>query len=247
MTNETKSMLDRVSFFACVVASVAFAGAALYLFVDAYRLSVANAATPLAAEGLAEYRSSQEKLLGNAGWADDRALGGEAGASKRSQKLGFRRTPIQQAKAKVLASITSGSWSPTRLTDEQLDVLDRLDMGTVTPEMIMASAKEPKSVESGMAIFKANCAACHGVQANGLVGPNLTDKWWIHGPQAKNIYKVIAQGVAAKGMPPWGHLGEENMKLVAAYVISIQNTNVEGKAPQGVDADGNPPPSSTGG
>lgn len=247
MSTEKKSLLDQVAFFAFVAFTVAFAGAALFLFVDAYRMSVANAAPPLAAESLTEYQSSQQTLLKNPGWADDRALGGEAGATKRSQKLGFLRTSIADAKAKVLASIRNGSWQPTRLTDAQLDVLDRLDMGTVTPEMIRAAAREPKSVASGQSIFTANCAACHGVKANGLVGPNLTDKWWIHGSEPKNIYKVIAQGVAAKGMPPWGHLGEEKMKLVAAYVLSIQNTQVEGKAPQGVDADGNPPPAASGG
>ena len=43
-------------------------------------------------------------------------------------------------------------------------------------------------------------------------------------------------------MPPWTHLGEEKMKQVAAYVLSIKGKNLEGKAPQGVDENGNPPP-----
>ena len=245
MQTETKTpLLDRVMFMAAVVLGVAFAGAAIGLFINAYRMSVANAAAPLEAESAESYREAQAKLLDAPGWADDRALGGEAGESKRAEKLGFKRTTISDAMASVTKDLSSGAWKPVALTEEQLAVLDRLDMGGVTPEMILAAVNDPKALEAGKAVFTANCVACHGAAANGLVGPNLTDNYYLHGYGPTNVYKVITKGVAAKGMPPWGFLGEEKIKQVVAYVLSLEGKNVEGKAPQGVDKDGNPPPGS---
>ena len=241
---ESKSVVDRVMFFGTVAVSAVLAVAALVLFYDANRLRVAYAQpqaleTPEMSDA---YRQKQEALLTAKGWADDRTLGGEAGKNKRSEKLGYRKTDIKTAMTAVTKDIQGGTWAPVRLTPEQRDVLDRLDMGGITPEMILAASKNAQEVEAGMALFKANCAACHGAQGNGLVGPNLTDAYWIHGRNAQSVYKVISQGVAAKGMPAWGHLGEDGMKRAAAYVLSIQGKNLPGKAPQGVDDDGNPPP-----
>jgi len=230
-------------FFAFVGVTVVLAGAALYFFYEANRLRVAYATSPEVDYSiLEETAATNDKLLGaQKGLADDRVLGGEAGETKRSQKLGAQRIPINVAMTAVSKEVSSGNWHPTTLNAEQLAILERLDMGGITPEMILAAAGNQESVAAGMQVFKANCAACHGVQGNGLVGPNLTDKYWIHGSGPTNVYKVISQGVAAKGMPPWGHLGEEKMKLAAAYVLSIKGKNIPGKAPQGVDADGNPP------
>ena len=242
MATETKSVLDRLMFIVFVVVTVAFAGGALYLFYDANRLRVAYADPgALDTSDLAEYRADQDKLLEKPGWADDRALGGEAGQNKRSQELGFKRIAIRDAMVSVTRAVQSGQYRPTALTSAQRDKLDRLDMGSVTPEMIVASVDNPQHVSDGEGVFKANCAACHGAQGNGLVGPNLTDKYWIHGDSAAAVYKVIAKGVLAKGMPSWGHLGEDKMKNAAAYVLTLKGKNIPGKAPQGVDADGNPP------
>jgi cytochrome c oxidase cbb3-type subunit 3 len=51
----------------------------------------------------------------------------------------------------------------------------------------------------GKEIFVKNCAVCHTEKGGGLVGPNLTDDYWIHGGELK-IFAVIKEGVPAKGM-----------------------------------------------
>ncbi|MFW5726315.1 MAG: cbb3-type cytochrome c oxidase N-terminal domain-containing protein, partial [bacterium] len=56
---------------------------------------------------------------------------------------------------------------------------------------------------NGETIFTQKCAPCHGQQGEGTVGPNLTDEYWIHGGDVKDIFKVIKHGVPAKGMIPW--------------------------------------------
>lgn len=108
---------------------------------------------------------------------------------------------------------------------------------------LVAMSKDAAAIEAGKAVFTANCASCHAQKAEGLVGPNLTDKYWIHGGKAENIFKVVAEGVLPKGMPAWkASIGESKVREVTAYILSVRNTNVPGKAPQGVDADGKKPP-----
>lgn len=91
-------------------------------------------------------------------------------------------------------------------------------------------------VNAGVAVFESKCASCHGQQLQGLIGPNLTDKFWIHGKGTRmDIVKVIREGVAEKGMPPWGPvLKKEEVYSVAAYILSKKGSNPPGaKAPQG--------------
>jgi cytochrome c oxidase cbb3-type subunit 3 len=106
--------------------------------------------------------------------------------------------------------------------------------GEVTPEMLDALAQSPAEVAEGGALFVTHCAVCHGAQAEGNIGPNLTDVAWIHGGDPMSIYATITDGVGAKGMPAWGAtLGAQSVQRLTAYAISLRGTNVPGKEPQG--------------
>ncbi|MDP4173134.1 MAG: c-type cytochrome, partial [Bacteroidota bacterium] len=76
---------------------------------------------------------------------------------------------------------------------------------------------------------------CHGRQAEGLVGPNLTDDYWIHGGSIKDIFKVVKYGVPSKGMITWqNQLSPLQIQKVSSYVLSLHGTNPpNAKAPQG--------------
>lgn len=93
-----------------------------------------------------------------------------------------------------------------------------------------------QTVEKGKTIFAERCVACHGDKGQGIVGPNLTDNYWIHGKGTRaDIYKVVAEGVPEKGMLDWDEiLKPDELLAVVSFVYSIKNTNVPGgKAPQG--------------
>ena len=48
------------------------------------------------------------------------------------------------------------------------------------------------------------------------------------------MLKIVNDGVAAKGMPAWlNQLGPTRVQAVVAYVLTIKDTNVPGKAPEG--------------
>lgn len=103
------------------------------------------------------------------------------------------------------------------------------------PEDFKNKLKDPKLVEEGKAVYVSNCAPCHGQAGEGTVGPNLTDKFWIHGGDASNIIATITDGVPAMGMIAWGPiLGPQKIEAVGAYVLSLQGSNPpNAKAPQG--------------
>ena len=108
--------------------------------------------------------------------------------------------------------------------------------GEVTNDGLSVLGSDPQMVEAGRTTFAAQCVACHDEKGQGkeALGPNLTDNTWINGGSALDIYNTITDGVPAKGMVAWGPvLGAESVKQLTAYLLSIRNTNVPGKAPEG--------------
>lgn len=110
-----------------------------------------------------------------------------------------------------------------------------------TPAFAQAKAElpagvTPAMVDKGKTIFGGPglCYACHGAEAKGVIGPNLTDSEWIH---SKGSYEEIVASVtkgftkeeskAGVPMPPKGgsSISEEDVKAVAAYVWSLSHTD----------------------
>jgi len=88
---------------------------------------------------------------------------------------------------------------------------------------------EAAVISSGQAVFKQSCAPCHGNKGQGVVGPNLTDDFWLHGGKVKDVFKTIKYGVTAKGMPNWEkQLSPKQISDVANYIKSIHGTNPPG-------------------
>lgn len=104
----------------------------------------------------------------------------------------------------------------------------------ISEAQLVALGQDPSVVQRGAAVFKQNCLQCHGDRGQGLVGPNLTDRYWLHGDKALDIYKVISGGVPEKSMPAWRPLlGAAKVQEAAAFVLSLRGQNLPGKAPQG--------------
>jgi cytochrome c oxidase cbb3-type subunit 3 len=101
------------------------------------------------------------------------------------------------------------------------------------------------SLAGGKSIFNANCAACHGMMGEGGVGPNMTDPYWIHGGDIKDIFKTVKYGVPEKGMIAWkAQLSSADIHQVSSYILTLQGTNPpNAKEPEGElyqQADGQP-------
>jgi len=81
-------------------------------------------------------------------------------------------------------------------------------------------------IADGQKVFTQNCAACHGKAGEGIVGPNLTDDYWLHGGSIKDVFKTIKYGWPEKGMRSWkDDLSPVQIAHVASYIKSIHGSN----------------------
>ena len=98
--------------------------------------------------------------------------------------------------------------------------------------------KSPEEIAEGKVIFEQNCAACHGANAQGGIGPNLNKPpYWAYGNgKPSDLEYIVTNGTkkgvspyssAAKGgMPTWGPiLGKTKIDEAVAYVYSLQHPN----------------------
>ena len=89
------------------------------------------------------------------------------------------------------------------------------------------------SLAKGKEIFTNACAACHKADGGGIVGPNLTDEYWINGGGIKNVFKLISEGSKNNpSMVAWNKtLESTDIQKVASYVLSLQGTKPAGAKP----------------
>lgn len=131
---------------------------------------------------------------------------------------------------------------------ESVAVAYEVEMQQAREQQAKASLAAPVSEESlgklmsdaalmkdAKALYGARCGPCHGANAEGVIGPNLTDSAWLHGTGTlSEIFTVVDQGVLAKGMPAWGkQLSPIEVRKLVAYVGTQRGKAVPGKAPEG--------------
>lgn len=88
-------------------------------------------------------------------------------------------------------------------------------------------ATDPAAIENGRQIYAKYCAPCHRADGGGLVGPNLTDDYWIHGSKFSDNIKVIWDGVPAKGMITWKTtLKPGQIYDVASYIYTLRGAKL---------------------
>jgi cytochrome c oxidase cbb3-type subunit 3 len=108
-------------------------------------------------------------------------------------------------------------------------------MGEITEETLTNAMDNPSMMAGAQQIFQSKCVQCHGVYGEGNIGPNLTDNYWIHGPLLTDIYRIVHDGVVAKGMLAWkNQLRPAELIAVSAYVGTLRGSApANPKAPQG--------------
>ncbi len=81
-------------------------------------------------------------------------------------------------------------------------------------------------LEAGQKTFIALCAVCHKPDGGGMVGPNLTDEYWIHGGSLQHIFTTVKYGVPDKGMISWkAQINPLQMAQVSNYILTLKGTN----------------------
>jgi len=101
-------------------------------------------------------------------------------------------------------------------------------------EMVLLT--DDASLAAGQETWNKICAACHLPDGGGLVGPNMTDEYWIHGNTVEDMFKIVTDGVIEKGMLPYkDQLSPEERLQVISFIIEkiVGTTPANPKAPQG--------------
>lgn len=99
-------------------------------------------------------------------------------------------------------------------------------------------SEEESDIEAGRKLFMSSsqlCYTCHGNNAQGMVGPNLTDTYWLHGCKPSDIASSIIHGYPDKGMLQYGSgskISNEEVQQIVSYIASIQGSEpADAKAP----------------
>ncbi|MFN7964898.1 MAG: cbb3-type cytochrome c oxidase N-terminal domain-containing protein [Acidobacteriota bacterium] len=118
--------------------------------------------------------------------------------------------------------------------DQQAQVLAAA--GAITDDTLRGMQSNSAMMATAKATFAIRCVVCHGEHAEGKIGPNLTDRYWLHGGRLTDHFRTISEGVPEKGMISWKtQLAPAEMMSLAAYVGTLQGTNpANPKEPQGV-------------
>jgi cytochrome c oxidase cbb3-type subunit III len=127
---------------------------------------------------------------------------------------------------------TGSEWSSTSEYLSEMESAEKIKsayldkMANKVNENTVEVLLDEIALGEGKSIFDANCAACHGFKGEGSIGPNFTDKYWIHGGGIKNVFKTIKYGVPEKGMIAWkAQMGPAAMQKVASYILTLEGTD----------------------
>lgn len=101
-------------------------------------------------------------------------------------------------------------------------ILTKKEIKSVAQYVLSLSDASVKNTK-GQALFKENCASCHGLQGKGdksVGAPNLADEIWLYGNKEKDLIFTITNSRAGV-MPYWsGRLSNSTIKQLALYVHS---------------------------
>lgn len=94
---------------------------------------------------------------------------------------------------------------------------------------------EAIDMEAGKKIYEQSCTPCHGKNGEGVVGPNLTDPYWLHGGSVSDVFKSVKYGWPEKGMRAWkDDFSPKQMAQLTSFIISLNGTNpANAKQPEG--------------
>ncbi|PLX76150.1 MAG: cytochrome C oxidase Cbb3 [Desulfuromonas sp.] len=72
------------------------------------------------------------------------------------------------------------------------------------------------AIAAGKAVYDANCAACHGDDLSGDIGPELTD---MSAYDDAILYEIIYSGITDGGMPPFASLGSTKVWQLVNFLM----------------------------
>ncbi len=104
------------------------------------------------------------------------------------------------------------------------------------PPVMSQVLENPTSAEiaEGERVFLKNCALCHGGDATGGRGPDLTRGFFRHATSDEQLFDVVQGGIRGTGMP-WTGLSDRKAGQLVAFIRSLSGSHgpVQGDAQKG--------------
>ena len=85
------------------------------------------------------------------------------------------------------------------------------------------AAGKPEAINGGQNIYRGRCAVCHGIDAKGYRGSDLTSGDWVHGGSDAQIFKTISAGITGTEMPANPTLSDDEIWMVLAYLRTLSS------------------------
>jgi putative heme-binding domain-containing protein len=94
-----------------------------------------------------------------------------------------------------------------------------------------------QAISNGKAMFRTRCAGCHGPDARGFLGPDLTG-YWAAGGADDRMFEIVRRGVPGTEMPPSDPLRvlDKDIWQTLAYVRTL--SGIPAPAPTGDSVNG---------
>lgn len=105
-----------------------------------------------------------------------------------------------------------------------------------TVEFEMALLTDNASLAAGKETYDKICSVCHLPDGGGLVGPNFTDDYWIHGNTVDEMFEIVSNGILEKGMIAYKDQMSNKARLEVISYIALElygTTPASPKAPEG--------------
>jgi cytochrome c oxidase cbb3-type subunit 3 len=80
---------------------------------------------------------------------------------------------------------------------------------------------------SGKAIFRSNCAFCHGVTGEGGRGPSLVTTRILQGTSDTDLKTIVRKGIAGTSMPAFDSIEGDDLEKLVAHIRSLASSGAK--------------------
>ena len=78
---------------------------------------------------------------------------------------------------------------------------------------------DANAIRTGISLFQSGCSDCHGIDAKGVLGPDLT-ALWASGTSDQRLFQTIRRGVAGSPMPS-SRASDDEIWAILAYLNTL--------------------------
>ena len=112
------------------------------------------------------------------------------------------------------------TWTRSALTAAVLYGLGGVLVAAQNPPAGNPVGGNPDAIRAGMGLFRGRCADCHGMDARGVRGPDIT-QIWASGRTDEGLFKTIKGGIPGTEMPSNTRIFDYEAWQILAYLRTL--------------------------